>query len=528
MSEEKVSNEKTKKTKNSKSVIASYIATALAAVMMTASALLIIKLTFMQVLPMKYTAIFGVAVLVLGIIIIATSRKKAVAIVMSILSLVITGVVVYGFLTVTKLDKTLNEISTDSRLETVEMSVLVLKDNKAQAVTDICGYKVGYSDGDAASEDMKAELSSNLETDVSFYTGYANPIFLADSLLKGDEEAIILNETYIDIISEIEGYEDFSEKVRILDTLEVETEAKYEPVETPQPQPATASDAKAEATTEEATTEEPFKLSTGSDCFTVYISGIDTYGSVNTRSRSDVNILAVVNTSTGKIQLINTPRDYYVPLTISNGSRDKLTHAGIYGIEVSQGTIANLYGINIDYYLRMNFTSFVRIVDELGGIDVNSDYDFSAKVEKGNQRGPGEKYHFTKGINHLSGVQALAFARERYSFNSGDVQRGKNQMEVIRGVIAKLSSREMLTNFDSILAAISDSIQTDMGTDTMYSLVRYQLENNLTWDVQSYTVTGYDASNTTFSMPGCYAYVMVPNEDTVNEAKRLIAETLGQ
>ena len=210
MSEEKVLKEKTKKTKNSKSVIASYIATALAAVMMTASALLIIKLTFMQVLPMKYTAIFGVAVLVLGIIIIATSRKKAVAIVMSILSLVITGVVVYGFLTVTKLDKTLNEISTDSRLETVEMSVLVLKDNKAQAVNDICGYKVGYYDGDAASEDMKTELSSNLETDVSFYTGYANPIFLADSLLKGDEEAIILNETYIDIISEIEGYEDFS------------------------------------------------------------------------------------------------------------------------------------------------------------------------------------------------------------------------------------------------------------------------------------------------------------------------------
>ena len=519
MSEEKVSKEKTKKTKNSKSVIASYIATALAAVMMTASALLIIKLTFMQVLPMKYTAIFGVAVLVLGIIIIATSRKKAVAIVMSILSLLITGVVVYGFLTVTKLDKTLNEISTDSRLETVEMSVLVLKDNKAQAVNDICGYKVGYYDGDAASEDMKAELSSNLETDVSFYTGYANPIFLADSLLKGDEEAIILNETYIDIISEIEGYEDFSEKVRILDTLEVETEAKYEPVETPQPQPATASDAKAEATTEEATTEEPFKLSTGSDCFTVYISGIDTYGSVNTRSRSDVNILAVVNTSTGKIQLINTPRDYYVPLTISNGSRDKLTHAGIYGIEVSQGTIGNLYGINIDYYLRMNFTSFIKIIDELGGIDVNSEYDFTTKHGK---------YHINKGVNHLDGDQALGFARERYAFTIGDVQRGKNQMEVIKAIISKLSSKEMLMNFDNILAAISESIQTDMGTDTMYSLVRYQLENNLTWDVQSYTVTGYDASNTTFSMPGFYAYVMVPNEDTVNEAKKLIEETLGQ
>ena len=517
MSEEKVSKEEKKTSrKSSKSaIIMSYVAVAFAAIMITAAALLILKLTFMHVLPMKYTAIFGIAVLVFGIIIIATSRKKAVAIVMPILSLLVTGAVAYGFLTITKLDKTLNNISTDSRLEVVEMSVVVLKDDKAQTVTDISGYKVGYYDQDAASEDMKTELSANLTSDVDF-TGYANPIFLADSLLKSDEEAIILNATYIDIISEIEGYEDFSEKVRVLDTLHVETEAKYDASDAVPT--ATNSDAKAE-NTEEVTTEEPFKLSSGSDCFTVYISGIDTYGSVNTRSRSDVNILAVVNTTTGKIQLINTPRDYYVPLPISNGSRDKLTHAGIYGIEVSEGTIGDLYGIQIDYYLRMNFTSFIKIIDELGGIDVNSDYDFTTLH--------GED-HIVKGINHLNGEQALGFARERYSFNIGDVQRGKNQMEVIKGVIQKLSSKEMLSNFDSILAAISDSFQTDMPTDTMYSIVRYQLENNLTWSVDTYTVTGFDASNTTFSMPGFYAYVMVPNEDTVNEAKQLIADTLGQ
>ena len=527
MSEEKVSKEeKTTSRKSSKSaIIMSYVAVAFAAIMITAAALLILKLTFMHVLPMKYTAAFGIAILVFGIIIIATSRKKAVAIVMSILSLLVTGAVAYGFLTITQLDKTLNNISTDSRLEVVEMSVVVLKDDKAQTVTDISGYKVGYYDQDAASEDMKTELSANLTSDVDF-KGYANPIFLADSLLKNDEEAIILNATYIDIISEIEGYEDFADKVRVLDTLHVETEAKYDASDAMPT--ATNSDAKAD-NTEEATTEEPFKLSSGSDCFTVYISGIDTYGSVNTRSRSDVNILAVVNTNTGKIQLINTPRDYYVPLPISNGSRDKLTHAGIYGIEVSEGTIGDLYGIQIDYYLRMNFTSFVTIIDELGGIDVNSEYDFNVGVESGNARNSGvSSYHIVKGQNHLNGVQALGFARNRHAFNTGDVQRGVNQMEVIKGVIAKLSSKDALTNFDSILAAISDSIQTDMPTDIMYSLVRYQLENNLTWSVDTYTVTGYDASNTTFSMPGFYAYVMVPNEDTVNEAKQLIADTLGQ
>ena len=176
----------------------------------------------------------------------------------------------------------------------------------------------------------------------------------------------------------------------------------------------------------------------------------------------------------------------------------------------------------------MNFTSFVTIIDELGGIDVNSDYDFNAIIEAGNHRGGGTSYHYNKGINHLNGIQALGFARERHSFNAGDVQRGKNQMEVIKGVISKLTSKEALTNFDNILAALTDSFQTDMPTDTMYSLVRYQLENNLTWSVDTYTVTGYDATNTTFSMPGFYAYVMVPNEDTVNEAKQLIADTLGK
>ncbi|MBQ8923528.1 MAG: LCP family protein [Lachnospiraceae bacterium] len=402
----------------------------------------------------------------------------------------------YGTLAVVRLDRTLNKISTDSRLEIVQMAVVVPVSDEAVTVSDVAGYLIGYNESDNASGDMMIELSKNLSKEAE-YTGYPNVIFLADSLLNGDEQAIILNSAYVEIISEVEGYEDFSDRVKILDTIPVETVADYDMEDT------------------DIEEKEPYKLSSDEDTFTIYISGIDTYGSVNTRSRSDVNILAVVNTKTGNIQLINTPRDYYVPLPISNGARDKLTHAGIYGVEVSEGTLEILYDVEIDYYVRMNFSSFERIIDTLGGIDVYSEYDFTV----GN-------YHYNVGNNHLSGDAALAFSRERHSFLTGDVQRGKNQMEVIKAIINKMTTKEFLYKYDDVLEELSDCFQTDMPPETMYSLVNYQLDNNISWNVNSYTVTGFDSHDTTYSMPGFIAYVMVPDDKAVEEAKSLIEKAL--
>ena len=175
------------------------------------------------------------------------------------------------------------------------------------------------------------------------------------------------------------------------------------------------------------------------DTFLLYLSGIDVWGATETQSRSDVNILMAVNRKTHKVQLVNTPRDYYVTLPISNGSRDKLTHAGIYGVEVSEGALENLYGVDVDYYLRLNFSGFEAIIDAVGGIDVYSEYDFTVEPIK----------HYTEGMNHLTGLESLAFVRERKSFNAGDVQRGKNQMEMVKALVSKFTSEDILKSYDT-------------------------------------------------------------------------------
>ena len=254
-------------------------------------------------------------------------------------------------------------------------------------------------------------------------------------------------------------------------------------------------------------------LYSGDRVFTVYISGIDTSGSPNVTSRSDVNILLTANLDTRQILMISTPRDYYVPLSISGGIRDKLTHAGIYGIDVSKDTLGMLYGVQVDDYVKINFTGFKEIIDELGGVNVYSEYAFT----EGN-------YHFQQGYNELNGTEALVFARCRYAFATGDRQRGKNQMAVIEAVINKMVSSDILYSYTDVLDAISDSMVTSMTYDEISELVKFQLNDMQGWDIVSYSVNGYDSSNTTYSTGNQMLYVMVPNEETVNQAKEYLAQ----
>ena len=248
--------------------------------------------------------------------------------------------------------------------------------------------------------------------------------------------------------------------------------------------------------------------------FVVYISGIDTYGPVSTRSRSDVNILMVVNPDTSKILLVNTPRDFYVQLRGTTGLKDKLTHAGVYGIDVSMGTLEDLYGISIQYYLRINFSSLVNIVDTMGGIDVESAYAFSA-----------QGYNFVVGTNHLSGAAALAFARDRYDFAGGDRVRGENQQRVIEGIIKKMSDPSVLVRYNSILNAVQGSLQTSMPMDVILGMVRQQLTSGQSWQVSSISVNGGDGSEYTYSYPGQKLYVMIPDQATVDAATEQIKAT---
>ena len=257
--------------------------------------------------------------------------------------------------------------------------------------------------------------------------------------------------------------------------------------------------------------------------FAVYLSGVDTRGELTEKARSDVNILAVVNPQTKQVALINTPRDYYVDLAGTN-SKDKLTHAGLYGVETSMATLGNLYGITVDHYIRINFSGFMSIVDALGGVDVYSDYAFTSVGSPGYY----DPTTFVEGWNHLNGQAALAFARERHAFASGDIQRGINQMKVIDAMLNKIKSPALLMGFSKIMDAAADCFVTNFSQDQISALVRMQLSDLADWDIQSYTVTGSSATSTQcYSAKGQKLYVMKPDDAAVAKAKEMIAAVLG-
>ena len=257
--------------------------------------------------------------------------------------------------------------------------------------------------------------------------------------------------------------------------------------------------------------------------FVVYLSGVDTRGDLTEKARSDVNIIAAVNPVTKQVVLINTPRDYYVDLAGTN-SKDKLTHAGLYGVQTSMDTLGNLYGVDVQHYIRINFAGFINIVDALGGVDVYSDQAFTSVGSPGYY----DPTTFAEGWNHLDGKSALAFARERHAFKTGDIQRGINQMKVIDAMANKLKSPALLMGFSKLMDAAADCFVTSLSQEQISALVRMQLGDLANWAIQSYTVTGSGAkSSKCYSAKGQSLYVMKPDENSVNEAKALIAAVLG-
>lgn len=224
-----------------------------------------------------------------------------------------------------------------------------------------------------------------------------------------------------------------------------------------------------------------------------------------------------INTNTHEALLTSIPRDYYVTLH-SYGAKDKLTHSGIYGVNETVKTAEDLLDTDINYYVRVNFTTVIKLVDKLGGIDVYSDYNFSRNG-----------YNFKKGYNHINGDAALVFSRERYSFAGGDNQRVKNQQHVIEAVMKKvLNSTTLLTKYTDILDSLKGSFQTNIAQDDISSLVKDQINNMSSWTIKSNSLTGTGASSSTYSMGSTKLYVMVPNSTSVTSAKEKIDEVLGE
>lgn len=405
----------------------------------------------------------------------------------------------YIYKTVSALD-TITGVNKD----VTKINVYVKEDDPAQKLADASGYTFGIlseldrDNTDQALQQMYYELGSDVQTNE--YSGLSE---LADSLNNGTTGAIILNQAYLDVLDEMDNYSSFSSQLREIASLQVETVVQRK---TPQVTEATGS-------TTETSDNSSADAAVTDEVYTIYVSGIDTRGEMTASSRSDVNIILTVNTRTKQILMISTPRDYFVPLSISNGVPDKLTHAGIYGVNVSMDTLNMLYDININYYFRLNFAGFEKIIDALGGITVNSDYEFDSQNTKG--------YHFNKGENHLNGEQALVFTRERYAFKEGDRQRGRDQMAVIQGVVDKATQPAFLKNYLSVMDSLDGCFETNVPYDIIASLVRRQLDEGGSWQVLSYSADGTGDTQKPYSMSQ-KAYVMIPDQTTVDKAKTLM------
>lgn len=255
-----------------------------------------------------------------------------------------------------------------------------------------------------------------------------------------------------------------------------------------------------------------------SRAFNIFISGIDTYGDISTKSRSDVNIVATVNPTTHKILLTTAPRDSYVSIAGGgNDGMDKLTHAGIYGPEASMKTVARLLDTDIDAYIRINFTSFIESIDTLGGITINNPTEFTIDGQ-----------HFPVGQLQLDGKKALLYSRERKSLAGGDVDRGKNQQRVIQGIVDKMTGIRTLGGYDALLGMIGGSVETNMSSATVRSLINKQLDNPSAWTTDSYTLTGRGQTGglSSYAMPGSQLYMYVLDESSVQRAQQQIREHL--
>lgn len=439
-----------------------------------------------KLLPDKYLiGIGGVLILVSLLIFLLTesTRRKVMMTLGSLLTVIMVAVYLVGGVYLGQGISALSGLM--GRVELADIGVYVLQEDEAKTITDAKGYTFGILETlDRENTDHAiAEINDLLGEQIATKP-YAGFLELAQKLLDGEVDVIILNTAFLDLLAETEGYQDIEQRLREIHIEQVEQVIQNvkDPVKNNGKVP---------------------------EVFSVYISGIDSRSGLIAKSRSDVNIIATVNTKTRQVLLTSTPRDYYVPLSISGGRPDKLTHAGIYGIDVSMETLELLYGIEIDYYFRVNFSGFKDIVDALGGITVVSDFTFHTQQVKG--------YYFVKGENYMNGDAALAFVRERYSFAEGDRQRGKHQLAVIEGIMDKAMSAALLTNYSNILNSISGSFETSMPYDVMANLVRDQLQNGGKWNIEQYSVNGTGASKVPYSLT-TPAYVMIPDQSTVDTA----------
>ena len=478
-----------------KKKVMQWIGWGVALVQVILSVVLMIQVSALGMIPEKYLVVAGFALFVLAGLTVASTFFGKTIIPGWILGVLIIIISIFGCVYLGRTQSVLEEVTMDADEEVYKVDsivVAVLQDDQAQTMDDALLYNFGIHktlDRDNTNT-VIAEIEANAGIELTV-TEYDDFSALISALKSGAIQAMIYNSAFNDTIEETD--ENFSDEVRILDNHSIQTKVNL-----------TASDMNL--------TKEPF---------TVYISGIDVYGKIGQTSRSDVNMLVTVNPVTKEVLMTTTPRDYYVTLpNVSGDSRDKLTHAGIYGINCSMDTLSQIYGIRIDYYVRVNFDTLKKVVNALGGVDVYSEYEFTTHYKNGG-------YEIKKGYNHMDGKTALAFARERYNVPGGDEQRGRDQQAVLKAILEKAMSPSILTGYMGLMDSLSGSFETNMSMNQIASVVKMQLADGASWDIKSQSVTG------TFGNEACYSTgwqrlsIMFPDEASIYAARKKILAVGG-
>jgi len=444
------------------------------------------RLNLLQGWQMALTtlALFVLEGLTIYKLILSRRAKTVSKIIVIILSLIISVAAVTGYKYVRQTVSFIEGI-TGTHYETQTYKILVLKSSQYNDIKQINNQHVGFLKQNPNLENTKNTLKNVINFKAIEYDELGN---LLTGINDYKVSAIALTDSYLEFLEENEN--DFIKNSKTIYTYEVRIDKEK--------------DVK--------------RVNVATEPFILYISGSDSRIGLNDTARSDVNILAVVNPKTAKVLLVSIPRDYYVQLHGTAGTKDKLTHAGLYGTEMSKNTIADLLSININYTLKVGFSTVISVVDEVGGIDIDSDQAFRAHTNK--------SCHFVQGVQHVDSACALAFSRERYSYATGDRHRGQNQQQVITKLIEKISDPHYLVRWSDILDAAKGSFETNFTYDEITDFARYQLAELKHWTIESISLDGSGAMLPTYSMGSRKLYVMLPYQWTIDEAKVKITECL--
>lgn len=444
------------------------------------------RLNLLQVWQLFLVAfiLFALAGLNIYKLIISKNARRWVKVMLAIISVILTIITSVGFKYVRQTVDFIESI-TGVHYETQTYKVLVLKSARYDNIEQLNQQHIGFLSSNPNLENTKNTLKNKINYKDADYKELGT---LVAGISDYKVSAIVLADSYLEFLEE--NNQDFVEKTKIIYEYEVRVDSE----------------------------KDTKRVNVATDPFIVYISGSDSRIGINDTARSDVNILAVINPKQSKILLVSIPRDYYVQLHGTTGIKDKLTHAGLYGTAMSKNTIADLLGIDINYTLKVGFSTVINIVDAVGGIDIYSDKAFKAWTNF--------DCEFTEGTQHVDSSCALAFSRERYSYESGDRHRGENQQQVITKLVEKFSDPHYLINYPKILSAAEGSFETDLSYDEITDFARYQLAELKSWKVESISLDGTGAMLPTYSMGSQKLYVMIPDQATIDAAKAKITDYL--